>query len=84
MKKKKHPPEAVCTECGKYWHSILVANKRCNQKYGGKRCQGTFSSAVTVGDWEECTVCDATGVKDEQRCVACQGSGFDFVRKPFP
>ena len=80
---KKSPPVAVCTDCGKYWHDIRVANKRCNQKYGGKRCQGVFGSAIGTDDWQECEVCAGSGSVNGERCELCQGSGFECIRDEY-
>ena len=81
MNKKDRPPVAVCTVCGEYSTSITVINNQCFKQPGGKRCKGVFGSAIAPNDWEECEQCSGMGTKDGQRCGACQGSGFDYVRK---
>jgi hypothetical protein len=82
--RKLHHPVAVCTRCRVYSYEIDDANQPCFEKYGGKPCPGTFASAVAVGDWDHCPHCEGVGSSLIGSCDACQGSGWIFVRDPFP
>lgn len=77
---KRTPPVAVCTNCGAVSYRPDVINERCGNRYGGKRCSGTFGSAINNGDWEECPSCAGTGLSGEQECRPCSGSGWVYVR----
>ena len=71
----RNPPVAVCTKCGAYTYRAEAINNQCNVRINGKRCTGTFRSAIGPNDWETCEECSGSG------CEFCQKSGFIFVRK---
>lgn len=81
---KLHHPLAVCTNCRVYSYRIDDANQPCFEKYNDELCPGTFATAVSVGDWDHCPKCDGVGSSLVGSCDACQGSGWIFVRDPFP
>jgi DnaJ-class molecular chaperone len=72
---------AVCTSCGAPAHSAQVINQRCGRNYDGKRCQGIYRSALALGDWRECPICNATGRDNKKRCTKCEGEGWIYSRK---
>jgi hypothetical protein len=82
MSQKKSPPVAVCTDCRHYSYNITRVNERCGQNIGGKRCKGVYASTVNVGDWGECTTCQATGRVEGAPCDYCGGYGWLLKRNP--
>jgi hypothetical protein len=48
---KQRRPVTFCTVCGHAGHNIALANARCVQTYGGKRCEGVNQSAIGEDDW---------------------------------
>jgi len=75
------PPVAVCTTCGDTTYRVEAVNNPCGRQPSGKRCKGTYGSALNNDDWAKCGVCRGSG-KDSTAatCAACQGSGWCFVR----
>lgn len=80
MNNKKTHPVSRCTVCEKTSTSIGTANTKCYEKFGNKTCKGTMKSSVSIGDWEECPLCSATGRTDSGSCVRCNGAGHLYVR----
>jgi hypothetical protein len=81
MSEKINTPVAVCTVCHAYSTNISVINERCGNRYNNKRCQGVWRSALSEGDWQECSSCNATGREPQGRCNQCGGFGWIYCRK---
>ena len=81
MNEKKNKPVAVCTTCHAYSHNGSKINERCEKQYNGKRCKGIWRSALSEGDWTECSVCNGTGREQEAPCNYCNGFGWKYSRK---
>jgi hypothetical protein len=74
-------PVMHCTRCGHLGYDITLANQRCGQRPDGKnRSKGLNTSAIGIGDFEECPVCVATGSVGDTRCERCSGHGWLYVR----
>ncbi len=54
-------------------HEVL--NHRCDKVVTGRRCYGTYKSALTYL-WDQCETCDGTGKVGPQKCTACDGFGW--------
>lgn len=78
MSNKLSPPVAVCTACRSYSTNPNDINKRCGKIFKGKRCTGTWRSAITNYDWDECPNCRGTGSQDQHRCNQCSGVGWRY------
>jgi len=75
---KQPKPVARCTDCGRFSHRMEAIGENCpNWKDG---CQGVMRSAMTVGDWQECSKCLVTGLANDQKCERCDGKGWRYVR----
>jgi hypothetical protein len=77
-------PVAVCTECGKYQYNMNRINEQCSERHGGERCQGVWGSALNVGDFGECQLCQGSGRltgEHNETCMRCEGSGWIFLRR---
>jgi hypothetical protein len=75
------PPVAVCTRCGDISYRMEAINNQCGRQPGGKRCKGTYGSALSNGDWAKCRACGGSGKNSTNAtCPACQGTGWNFVR----
>ena len=72
---KKPKPTGVCNVC----HALTThhdwINHRCDHVVYGRRCNGTFRSALT-DLWEECESCHGTGMVGTVLCGEC--AGFDW------
>jgi primosomal protein N' len=69
--------------CGKYSYNAAAINQSCGERFGGKRCKGAYRSAIAPGDWIKCEACGGSGRAGDQRCDACQATGWNFVRPRF-
>jgi hypothetical protein len=78
---RETPPVAVCTQCGDFTCDAAQINNKCAQQPGGKRCKGVYGSALNKDDWKKCGRCNNTGQMFGAPCLACQGSGWCYVRK---
>jgi hypothetical protein len=75
------PPVGVCTKCGDVIYDGVRINGDCSKQPGGKRCKGTYESAIGNDDWAKCIACDGLGrTENSGSCPTCQGTGWTFVR----
>ena len=72
---KKPKPAAVCNVCHALTDRHEHVNHRCDHVVNGKRCYGTFKSAIT-DLWDECESCHATGKVGPLPCRECAGFGW--------
>jgi hypothetical protein len=77
---KRARPIAVCTLCGYFEYQMPNINGQCLVQIDSKRCRGVLSGAMDPGDWKECSDCVATGRRDDAECLACNGSGWHYLR----
>jgi hypothetical protein len=79
---KQRQPCAVCTYCGNVSHDITRSNQPCGRELSrGKRCKGSYGSAINIGDWEECPACHGYGWVGSQTCDQCTNHcGWLYVR----
>jgi hypothetical protein len=76
MRKEKRPkPTAACGVCHALTNRHEDLNHRCNAVVNGRRCYGTYKSAMTYL-WDQCDSCEATGKVGTQACSACGGFGW--------
>jgi hypothetical protein len=75
------PPVAVCAKCGDFTYDAAKINNKCARQPAGKRCKGVYGSALDKDDWATCARCKNTGQMFGVPCLACQGSGWRYVRK---
>ena len=82
MTDKLRMPCTSCTYCRVVGYDISRSNTACRRVLDrkGKKCKGSISSAINIGDWEECPSCDATGTSGGETCTQCSGAGWIFVR----
>lgn len=66
---ERRKPVTVCTNCGTYGHSIQLANQRCGQRRGKKRCDGVNGSAIGNNDWAECRACNGSGMHGTEQML---------------
>jgi hypothetical protein len=72
---KKPKPLGACSVCHALTNGHEFLNHRCDEVVNGRRCYGTYKSAITYL-WDACESCDATGVVGSQLCGACAGFGW--------
>jgi hypothetical protein len=72
---KKAKPLAACGVCRGLTDRHEDLNHRCNQVINGRRCYGTYKSAITYL-WDQCEACEARGKVGTQPCAACAGFGW--------
>jgi hypothetical protein len=72
---KKPKPLGACSVCGALTDRHEDLNHRCNQAVSGRRCSGTFKSAIAYL-WDQCEECEATGKVGTQACGSCAGFGW--------
>lgn len=72
---KKPKPLGACSVCSALTDRHELLNHRCNKVVYGRRCYGTYKSAVTFL-WDECDGCNGTGVVGPQVCSGCEGFGW--------
>jgi len=72
---KKPKPLGACNVCHALTNQHEALNHRCNEVGGGRRCYGTYKSAITYL-WDPCESCEATGKVGSQECTACRGFGW--------
>jgi hypothetical protein len=77
---KREKPVAVCTRCGRTTRSVTAINQACGNIRRGRRCSGSWGSALAVGDWRECPSCSGTGHEGLVACSQCSGDGWLYVR----
>jgi len=76
MRPDKRPkPLGACSVCYALTNQHEYLNHRCNQVVNGRRCYGTFKSAMTYL-WDQCKSCEATGKVGTQVCSECSGFGW--------
>ncbi len=76
MRPDKRPkPLGACSVCYALTNQHEYLNHRCNQVINGRRCYGTFKSAMTYL-WDQCESCEATGKVGTQVCSECSGFGW--------
>ena len=73
-------PVAVCTQCGRYEYQVLTINERCSAHINKRQCKGASSSALDLGDWQQCADCLATGLRNGSECSICNGTGWHYLR----
>jgi DnaJ-class molecular chaperone len=76
---KRELPVTRCIECGGAGYNIGVANGRCCKTSGEERCSGINAIATKTSDWNECTLCQATGYYRNKECPNCKGVGYLFA-----
>ena len=72
---KKAKPFAACSVCQALTSQRGDLNHRCGKVVNGRRCWGTYKSAVTFL-WDPCESCEATGRVGTQVCGECAGFGW--------
>jgi hypothetical protein len=72
---KKPKPLAACNVCQTLTNQHESMNHRCDKVVSGRRCYGTYKSAMSFL-WDECDSCEATGMVGSQVCSACEGFGW--------
>jgi hypothetical protein len=76
MRPEKRPkPFGVCSVCYALTNHHEYLNHRCNEALHGRRCSGTYKSAMTYL-WDQCEACDAIGKVGTQVCSECSGFGW--------
>jgi DnaJ-class molecular chaperone len=76
MRKDKKPkPAGACSVCGALTDQHTALNHRCDKVVNGRRCSGTYKSAMTFL-WDPCEACESTGQVGSQPCSACAGFGW--------
>ena len=78
---KRGRPVAVCSICGFFEYQSQLINDRCGVRHDGRRCKGALINALAPEDWKACEDCDATGSRDGSECMACKGSGWQYLRQ---
>jgi len=72
---KKPKPLGVCNVCHALTNLHEALNHRCVKVVNGRRCYGTYKSALT-DLWDACESCEGTGRVGTQDCTACGGFGW--------
>lgn len=72
---RKDKPLAACGVCRGLTDRHEDLNHRCNQVINGRRCYGTYKSAIAYL-WDQCEACEARGKVGTQPCAACAGFGW--------
>ena len=72
---KKPKPLGACNVCNALTDQHEQLNHRCDKVVNGRRCYGTYKSAITFL-WDECETCEGAGVVGTQKCTACDGFGW--------
>ena len=76
MRPKKQPkPAGACSVCQALTRRHQDLNHRCDHVVNGRRCSGTFKSAMTFL-WDPCESCEAAGKVGTQICRECAGFGW--------
>jgi len=76
MRTGKQPkPAGACSVCLALMRRREVLNHRCDQVVNGRRCYGTYKSAMT-SLWDQCVSCEGTGKVGTQACSECAGFGW--------
>ncbi len=70
-------PVTVCTRCYVYNGNNSLIGYPCGIMIDGKRCKGTWGSALDRDDWKECQSCNATNYT----CDSCNGEGWEYIGK---
>ena len=72
---KLRKPLAACNVCHTLTNLHEALNHRCSKVVNGRRCYGTFKSALTYL-WDACESCESTGKVGTQVCSECGGFGW--------
>jgi hypothetical protein len=72
---KKAKPLAVCSVCQALTERREQLGHRCGNVVNGRRCYGTYQSALTRL-WDACEGCESTGKVGTQTCGECKGFGW--------
>lgn len=72
---KRPKPLAACSVCHALSNQHEYLNHRCGVTVNGRRCYGTYKSAITYL-WDQCESCEATGKVGTQVCSECAGFGW--------
>ena len=75
LKSKKPKPAGVCNVCHALTNHHEHLNHRCDHVVNGRRCYGTFRSALT-DLWDECGSCQGVGMVGTEVCGECAGFGW--------
>ena len=76
MRRDKQPkPRAACNVCHALTNLHEALNHRCSTVVNGRRCYGTYKSALTFL-WDACESCESTGKVGTQVCSECGGFGW--------
>lgn len=81
---KKQLPCTLCTSCqyGGYEITRVNVGKCGNISDGtGAKCMGLLVSAINIGDWKECNLCNGEGERDGMKCRPCRGQGWIATRR---
>jgi hypothetical protein len=72
---KRPKPAGACSVCFGLTRQRMLLNHRCDRVVNGRRCSGTYRSAMTFL-WDPCDSCEATGKVGSQVCRECAGFGW--------
>jgi hypothetical protein len=72
---KQPKPAGACSVCQALTRRRELLNHRCDRVVNGRRCSGTYKSAITFL-WDACDACEATGRVGTQACGECRGFGW--------
>ena len=76
MRTGKQPkPAGACSVCLALTRRRELLNHRCDQVVNGRRCYGTYKSAMT-SLWDQCDSCESTGKVGTQACAERAGFGW--------
>jgi hypothetical protein len=75
LRSKKPKPAGVCNVCHALTKHHEHLNHRCDHVVNGRRCYGTFKSAMT-DLWDECGSCQGVGMVGSEVCSECAGFGW--------
>lgn len=75
LAEKKSKPLGACSVCHAPTNVHEALNHRCDKVVHGRRCYGTYKSALTFL-WDRCESCEGTGKVGPQECTACGGFGW--------
>jgi len=72
---KQPKPLEVCSVCDALSNQRADLNHRCNRTLHGRRCSGTYKSALSRL-WNPCEACAAAGKVGSEVCRECAGFGW--------
>jgi hypothetical protein len=79
MSVKLPRPVAICSAC----HVATCATILINQSHPcGEGQWGIWRIALATSNWDECRLCELTGIFAGKKCDVCDGNGWVFVGAP--